>query len=195
MPIILKGNAEILNDEYIYLSYESKEGIIEDSTLVVDGNFEFVGNLADFMTHGTLYTADGAKQSSVSEGSRVKLYLEATNMIIDINDKDFSTARMKGYLTQEQVDSVLTPLLPLLEEANKLQYGELRTEKDPKKLAEYKKRIEEIGRQYTTTMDNFIKTHPDSYFTAEQLSYKISSMTLEQMEEVYNVGCGGGGTF
>ena len=183
---ILNGNATGLDGEYLYLAYEANNGMTKDSALVANGQFKFAGNLAYFMTEGTLFTKEGERPSNSTKAPRTRLYLEATKMTINLDGNDFGNARLKGSLTQEQVDSVYTPLIPLLEEANKLQYNELRTEKDPEKLAAYKKRIQEIGQQYTTAIENFIKTHPESYFTVEQLSIRTGSMSLEEIEEAYN---------
>ena len=183
---ILNGNATGLDGEYLYLAYEANNGMTKDSALVANGQFKFVGNLAYFMTEGTLFTKEGERPSNSTKAPRTHLYLEATKMTINLDGNDFGNVRLKGSLTQEQVDSVYTPLIPLLEEANKLQYNELRTEKDPEKLAAYKKRIQEIGQQYTTAIENFIKTHPESYFTVKQLSIRTGSMSLEEIEEAYN---------
>ena len=183
---ILNGNATGLDGEYLYLAYEANNGMTKDSALVANGQFKFAGNLAYFMTEGTLFTKEGERPSISMKAPRTNLHLEATEMTIELNGNDFSNARLKGSLTQEQVDSVYTPLIPLLEEANKLQYNELRTEKNLEKLAEHKKRVQEIRQQYTTAIENFIKTHPDSYYTVEQLSMRTGNMSLEEMEEAYN---------
>lgn len=183
---ILNGNATGLDGEYLYLAYESNNGITKDSALVTNGQFKFTGNLAYFMTDATLFTKEGERPASSTKVPRTNLHLEATEMSIELNGNDFSNARLKGSLTQEQVDSVYTLLKPLLEEANDLHYNKLRTEKDPEKLAAYKKRVQEITQQYTTAIENFIKTHPDSYYTVEQLSMRTGRMSLEEMEEAYN---------
>lgn len=176
---ILKGSAEDMNGEYLYLCYESDKGQIKDSALVTDGQFKFGGNLAYFMTDAVLLAKTGERKAC-------RLYLEANEMFIQLKKGDLANAQLKGSRTQEEADSLFKPLQSLLEESKKLQDGEIRTEKDPEKLVVYQKRVEEISQKYTETINHFIETHPESYITVEQISRRSSSMSLEELESAYN---------
>ena len=97
---ILNGNATGLDGEYLYLAYEANNGMTKDSALVANGQFKFAGNLAYFMTEGTLFTKEGERPSNSTKAPRTRLYLEATKMTINLDGNDFGNARLKGSLTR-----------------------------------------------------------------------------------------------
>ena len=181
---ILTGNAEGMDGEYLYLYYESDKGQVKDTALVADGQFIFAGNLAYSMTNAVLLTQTRENPSNASRSCR--LYLEAEEMTIYLKKDDFINARLDGSRTQEEADSLFKPFRSLLEEAKKLQDGELRTEKNPEILAKYQKRVEEIHQKYAETINLFIETHPDSYITVEQIASRSSSMSFEELEKAYS---------
>lgn len=61
-----------------------------------------------------------------------------------------------------------------------------RKEKDPEKSTEIKDKMEPFYEEMGKITDRFIATHIDSYVTAGQLRYKVSSMTYPEAQAAYD---------
>ena len=61
-----------------------------------------------------------------------------------------------------------------------------RKEKDPEKSTEIKDKMEPFYEEMGKITDRFIATHIDSYVTAGQLRYKVSSMTYPEAQAVFD---------
>ena len=89
----LKGKIEGKGFGYVYLYYNLANKGIADSCLLMNGEFEFKGNLSEpVLAHLTLNRIDVLSKND----DQIDIYIEPTNMEMGLRINDFKKARVKG---------------------------------------------------------------------------------------------------
>ena len=179
----IKGQIKGQTQGYIFLTYPGIDGkSVKDSSAISNGKFEFKGNL----TGPVMASLYGNIQSrSVSDPDYTNFFLEPKNIKINVEEKNFKTAKFSGSKLQDEYQS-LSRSKSKVEEKYKSKLDSLRTEKDAEKNAAIRERLA----PYFAEMDEqdyiFFDKHPKSYVTAYMLRFHVGDLTLDSLELFYD---------
>lgn len=198
-PFVLQGKIKGQNSGKIKLYYESGNGYKQDSAAIRNGAFEIKGTL----TAPTMaYIAGAVKSQSMDDPNSTSLFLEPGKMSLELTAGDFRNLRLTGSKTQNEYkevetlkENVMTKLKPILADYNRANeiYIEAMKAKKPEaeqealkmkanavkdKMNPYHEELSRIDRDY-------IKSHPDSYYSAYAFRYMTSNMPVSEARLAY----------
>ena len=199
-PFILKGTIKGQASGTLRLAYAASEGkYIQDSTEIRDGAFEFKGQLVEpVMT----YFSGAVKSRDMDDPNLTSFFLEPGNLTMEVTAGDFKNLKLKGSKTQDEVTALnirkkpytdqLSVLSVAYDKANAV-YIEARKAGKPegeldvlKEAANAAKDKMDPFREEMGKLDlEYIKNHPDSYYSGYALRWKVSSLPLAESKILY----------
>jgi thiol-disulfide isomerase/thioredoxin len=196
---LIKGKIQGKESGMLKLSYSvSDDSMVTDSAHIVNGNFEFKGKLnSPVMAYIMGESARGFDDPNV-EG----IFIEPSQMTLELTHNDFKNLRLKGSATQDDYQSLLESQKSFsgqLHELSKAQqtagtdyYKAKEAGKSGRALSLLKEKEESIAKQLAPLQAErkqselaFIKTHPDSYYSAYALKSLMSGMAMDKSIELY----------
>ncbi|MDR6784485.1 thiol-disulfide isomerase/thioredoxin [Pedobacter africanus] len=196
---VLAGKIKGMQSGRLRLSYESGGKYLLDSTLVKNGTFMFKGKISGPVMASIESSKAGMMMDDPNRGG---FFIEPGNLSIEITAGDFKNLRLKGSKTQDEMAALelkkkkytdqMRVLSVAYDKANMAYINARKAKKTEAELEVLKEAAnaakdkmdplyEEIGR---IDME-FIKTHPDSYYTAYALRWKVSSLPLAESKALY----------
>ncbi|MCM1077098.1 MAG: AhpC/TSA family protein [Bacteroides sp.] len=176
----LNGNIEGADGKTIFLSYQVADSTVNDSVVIADGTFAFTGTV-DVPTRAVLYF----KPYEWGNKAIANIYIEPAEMTVSgLTADDFSAAAVTGSKTQTEAEEYQNAVKPVQDELMALRQGA--KPEDEAARAAMEAKSDSLSGLYESITDEFIKNHPDSYYTAELLSFRTGSMTLDEMKAAYN---------
>lgn len=199
---VLNGKIDGVNAGVIYLSrYDFSQGkLFKDSAKIENGQFRFIGTVPEPAEFQISLTKDG---SSDRTNNTATVFIEPSNMTIELRKDHFDQAKISGSVSQKELDQlnkekapimkILTPLGREYDKKNLEYIAAMRRTKDEDSLQYYKDiavaakdAMDPYGEQLDKIDKAFIKTHPASYVTASMMRWKTGSMTAEEISAIYN---------
>ena len=176
-------------NKMVFLNYVNSEGeAAKDSALVSNGKFKITGTTA-FGNKSYLElkrVARGITENS-ENADRKEFYLEKGNTIVAGKDS-ISTATISGTIVQQEYVDYHAKMDPLQKKYEQIaaRYEKASSEKDSLELKKIALDGEPIFAKMESTLDNFIASHPDSYFTADLvLMNKMLFIDVQKFEPIY----------
>lgn len=197
---VLKGKIKGQKAGWLRLSYLSVTGkYLQDSCAIKNGAFAFSGKIE---VPTMAYLSGAVKGMDMDDPNFGYFFIEPAMMTVEVTAGDFKHLKIKGSATQDEqvvLDQVKAPitkaLLPVSEVYKKANEAYMQARKEKKSAQELdalKEKASDIRDQFdpfNEQMDKidlqYIKTHPDSFFAAYLLSYKVSSMPLDSSRAYY----------
>jgi thiol-disulfide isomerase/thioredoxin len=198
---ILKGKVIGQNTGYVYLTYTSKDGKrVRDSSVLKNSQFSFTGNISE----PTLAWFEGnVKSRSMDDLNATEFFLEPALMTAVMKVNDFKHARITGSKTQDETASLekskesiydkMKPLNAAYDEAGKEYTDAVRSKKPDviinslkEKAAAIHEEFEPFQQQIAKINYSFFASHPNSYVTASNLRFYVSSLPLDSLQMFYN---------
>lgn len=196
---VLQGKINGMQTGKLRLSYGSGDSYLQDSTLVKNGAFVFKGKIPE----PVMAYIQGEKVDKMMDyASRGAFFIEPGNLSMEINADDFSNLKLKGSKTQDEMAALnykkkkyMDEIRALSADYNKANIAYIDARKAKKPEAE-QEALKEAATAAKDKMDpfyeevdkidmEFIKTHPDSYYTAYALMWKVSSLPLAESKMLY----------
>lgn len=180
---VLQGKVKGMDSGKLYLVFTDSLGNqVQDSVVVKGGKFEFRGGITE--PTGVWLTKSLGMMSMDAPGF-MDCWLEPGVMTLE-----FPADNMKDYVLTGSVTDAEEQLLkkqqePVMKEMEALQQA-YRNEKDHEKATAIKDQMEPYYDRMAGIALEFIKQHPDSYVSAQQLLYKTGSMAYEEVKAVYD---------
>lgn len=199
-PFILKGKIIGQTTGLLKLSYEDADGkFVRDSTIIRNGAFQFKGSLA---TPSMAYIESGKAGQRMDDPNRGTFFIEPGNLSMEVTAGDFKNLKLKGSKTQEEVAELDLKKKKYTDQRNVLSaaydkanmaYINARKAKKPETELEAlkdaanhaKDKMDPLYEEISRIDMEFIKTHPDSYYTGYALRWRISSLPLAEGKELY----------
>lgn len=198
----LNGKIEGVNAGTIYLSrYDFAQGrVYKDSAQIENGLFHFNGKVSEPAEFQISLRKDASNDRTSNTAS---IFIEPVKMSIALQKDHFDQALIAGSVSQRELDdlnkekaSIMKILKPLGEDYDRknMEYIDaMRRTKDEDSLQYYKDiavaahdAMDPYGEQLEKIDDAFIKSHPASYVTASMMRWKTGSMTVSEIESIYN---------
>lgn len=184
---IIKGKlGKLAYPAKIYLQYGRGEGMVQDSIVLTNGNFQFKGDVP-YPIKGLITLKQNDGNTDVFNSDAQDIYLEKGTIIINGSGK-LGTATIKGgkayaeYLRlQSQLEPLQQKMAPL--SAKMRQYFKENNTKSRDSLFPY---LAAIRKEMTTTETNFIRDNPGSYVSLNMLKYRSTVINLDSFEPLYN---------
>lgn len=196
----IKGRVSGFDSGYIRLGYQGTGArLILDSAIIKGGTFEFKGKLDEPVM---AYLMRSANPASFNDPNFSMIFIEPGNLVMELNAGDFKNVKLKGSrahdemaaaaaVKKRQLDQLLV-LSAAYDQAN-LDYNqakkagksedELQSLKDAAELQ--KQKMGPLGEEMEKLDLDYIKTHPNSYYSAYALSGKTSTMPLTLSKTLY----------
>lgn len=198
----LDGKIEGVNAGTIYLSrYDFAQGkVYKDSAQIEYDLFYFNGKVSEPAEFQISLRKDASNDRTSNTAS---IFIEPVKMSIALQKDHFDQALIAGSVSQRELDdlnkektSIMKILKPLGEgyDRKNMEYIDaMRRTKDEDSLQYYKDiavaahdAMDPYGEQLEKIDDAFIKSHPASYVTASMMRWKTGSMTVSEIESIYN---------
>jgi thiol-disulfide isomerase/thioredoxin len=181
----LKGKVVGHDTGVIYLSYyiDKDQKVINDSSLIVDGIFNFKGNISEpTVAFIHLYNT---RELGVNT---TEIFLEPSTLNLTLTFNKFSEARMAGSLTQKQYEDLQVLKIPMrekfrpqLDQLDQIINNQIKGNRDSllellAPLVDSEKNIDYA----------FFLSHPTSYVTAYLLQYHIRDLSVDSLTFFYS---------
>lgn len=177
---ILNGSINDAEGQTIYLTYSLGDSLITDSTVIENGTFSFSGTI-ESPTSSTLFIG----LPVWNNGVMTRIFLEPSELTVsNLSGKSFADARFTGSKTQNEIVEYERSVKPLSIMARQLR-DSIKNIDDGNRSSVLSK-IDSISETITEITDEFIISHPDSYYSAELLRMRSGQLTLEQLKKMYN---------
>jgi thiol-disulfide isomerase/thioredoxin len=168
------------NSGTVYLIYSRENKSIIDSCKIVNGTFDFAGNIAQPVI---AYIKPDRSMELTSNTSY--MFLEPSNMTLQLKHQPWSVIKIEGSKTQNELMEWKSKDTKLKSTFAKT-LNELETEKDPNRLKSLRDSMVLYHDQKTLVEYDFIKTHPDSYVSPYLLDIHYQNYTIQQLQGIYD---------
>ena len=197
---VLKGKIKGQETGFLKLSYPGADGkFVQDSAGIQNGSFEFKGNLNEPVM---AYFMGAVKSRGMDDPNLTSFFLEPGNLTMEVTAGDFKNLKLKGSKTQDEVAALnirkkphtdqLSVLSAAYDKANTVyidarKAGKPEAELEALKVAAnaVKDKMDPFREEMGKIDMEFIKSHPDSYYSAYALRWKVSSLPLAESKTLY----------
>lgn len=181
---VLKGNLAGAEGEKLYLYYADSLGQrVTDSAVVSGQTFEFRGGIVE--PSSAMLAAADAVAAPWDSPNVVSLWLEPVEMTLTLEKGAFKKGILTGSGTNDEAQELKRALQAVRDKMESLSQA-YRNEKDRDKAAAIKDQMEPYYDQMGEISERFIREHPDSYVSAEQMVYRVGSMTYDRARAAYD---------
>ena len=199
-PFEIKGTLKGNHNGYVYLMY-STEGRSQkmDSSLVKNGHFSFSGELPNPVSATVLLEKVWAW---TGKEDMARLFIEPGKMKLSITKGNLKAATLTGSVSQKEnmeLDALsagprekMKSLSDAYDKANeeyiaarKAGKDEAALEKLKEKATEAKDKLDPFYEEMRANTLSWMKQHPASWVTASNMRWYVSSMKLQESEELY----------
>ncbi|MNJ93873.1 Thiol-disulfide oxidoreductase ResA [compost metagenome] len=199
-PFILNGKIKGQESGFLKLSYASGDGKnVQDSCAIRNGSFEFKGALSGPVM---AYFMGAVKSRGMDDSNLTYFFIEPGNMTMEVTAGEFKKLKLKGSKTQDEVAALevlkktqmdqIRVLSAAYDKANMAyidarKAGKTETEQEELKEAATaaKDKMEPFREEIANIDMAYIKSHPNSYYSAYALSWKVSSLPLAESKLLY----------
>lgn len=176
----LKGSIQGADGQTIYLIYAAGDSMITDSTVIADGKFAFTGYI-DTPVNSTLYTGQPVWENKAA----TSIFLEPAEMTVSgLTADDYSAAVITGSKTQAEVDEYSAVIKPLTERINEIRQA--MPTADESSVPALRAESDSLSELYSNASIDFIKNHPDSYYSAYLLSYHTGQSSYDELKSLFD---------
>lgn len=176
----LTGTIDGVDGQTIYLAYAIGDSSVTDSTVVAEGKFAFNGTI-DIPASAGLYMGTPSWENK----ALANFYLEPSEITVaGLKEGDFSEAKFSGSKTQAEVDSLNLSIKPLTDRLMAIR--ESMATADEAGRAALNAEMDSLGKVYSEKQDEFIKTHPGSFYSADLLRFKLGHVSYEDLKAIYD---------
>ena len=178
----IDGTVANAEGKEVLLAYGEGLGMKRERTIVKDGKFQFKGVMDKPYYKGALVLGEWDPRKG---GDRCEVALEEGTLTVDASGGKLDNATLKGGKAQDELNSYQAMLKPVMEPLMALnnQYYNAKTDKQRNAL---RQKMEPLSQQYGQMMDNYMRTHPDSYISAENLRMEMGKMSFDDLKNTYN---------
>lgn len=178
-PFTLKGTVNGLEGKYIYFSYR-EDGT--DSAKVVNGAFEFKGQLDYPATEASLYVKG---ETNVYDPKKVySFFLEPKAQTVAVDAADFSKSRLSGSATQLQTEKLMAEQARIMAEAQPI-LDSIKVEKDREKATALRDKLDPYYKRVNAAYMRFVEQHPSSYAAPNYLMLLMGNLPYEKINALY----------
>ncbi len=178
----INGNIENMKAPYIYFRWQGIDSTHVDSAAIRDGNFTFDGKVANPEMAG-IYIKDDSGHVK----SRVRFYLENSNIHISGTADSLSNAKITGSQTQDEYESYKASVKGIRTQEKKLykKYRNAKKKKNDELVSKVEDQIDSLDKQQKEKSKSFITSHPKSYISLFQLRSMTYSTPYDKLNKLY----------
>ena len=177
----------------LVLGYINREGLsILDTAKVDDGFFKFQGTVSQ-PTYAQF--TGNIKSRSFSDPNRVQIFLEASNMEVDLTEDQFQAIRVTGSGTQLEFDSMQRTTRKYMDTVSEILVSmrgvrqKIKEEGTSKvledKLITLEQEVRLVSQHAQEAKYRFIKSNPDSYISAFLLTGFTNTISSDTLKAIY----------
>jgi thiol-disulfide isomerase/thioredoxin len=197
----IKGTIKGGNEGYIYLSYADKNGQSKtDSSVIANQSFLFKGEINEPQS---VYLRSSLKIRNMDDPNFATLFIDPTNMQLEITQGDYKNFVLKGSTTQEELNQLNKLKAPINAElkqytdaykvANEA-YIKAVADKLPqaqqdilhKKANDIRNQFEPFTARKNVIDYDFMLKNPNSYISVYFLRFRLSGLPLDSTQLFYN---------
>lgn len=194
-PFTLKGQIKGQDKGVLRMVYmSSDESYKQDSVAILNGAFEFNGMIPG---PKMVFLSGNVKNGSDDDPNATNFFIEPGVMTLALTANDFKNFKLSGsrtqdaYNQQEQSKATIrkatAPISLAYKKANEVYMQAVKDKKAEtvlnalkEKAASIREQFEPFREQESKLDATFIKEHPDSYYAAYLLQYRVSSIPLSE---------------
>lgn len=173
---VLSGDITGIKDPYIYLIRRVGDSSVKDSAMITGGKFEFKGSVSE------------PTQAYLSTKERyVELFLENADIHISGNIDSTEQMKITGSVSQNEYDSLTASIKSISDQESPLyeQYDQASKRKDSAAEAMLEGKMDSLRILRRGKMEAYIKSHPRSYVSLNQISAMTFSGEYQTLESLF----------
>lgn len=180
---VLNGKIKGMDSGKIYLSYTDSLGNqVQDSALINGGKFIFRGGIKE-PTNACILQHQNIRD--MDDPGFTTLWIEPQEMNLDLAENDFKNFILTGSTTHNEEQALKQEKEPIRKEMEPI-LAAYQAEKDHEKAAAIRERFDPYNERMDKIDEAFIKSHPDSYFSAWIMQFKVSSLPVDIAQAYYD---------
>lgn len=178
----INGTTDAADGETVYLTYRlSSDSTVNDSAVVANGTFSFTGNIE---IPKSAYISLGKRQNA--NGKIRQMMIEPGVITVALTGDNYQTAEVNGSPLTQQMDSI-TAIEAAAYETIRPYYAIYDSiQKDSVALAEFNAKYDAAMNEVKDAKINFMKTHPNSYYSPVIMGMAKMDLSLDELKEIYN---------
>jgi thiol-disulfide isomerase/thioredoxin len=180
----LKGNVRNADGQKVKIMYGSDEKQQADSTIVKNGQFGFTGRIDK--PYSSVIVVFGNYDPYSRDNKYLRAYADAgSTTTIDADINNLKRAVVKGGKTQTEANELEAMMIGASKAMNDLDslYEATQSAEEHEAI---KVKLEPYQEFYRAAQTCFVKTHPDSYISAEQMRFMMGEMTYDEIKAIYD---------
>ncbi|TKC63835.1 AhpC/TSA family protein [Pedobacter hiemivivus] len=196
----LQGKIKGQSTGILKLSYPTADGgYVQDSTAIQNGKFEFKGKVADPVM---AYIMGAVKSQGFDDPNMATFFIEPGKLSMSLTAGDFKNLKLTGSKTHDELvvlnlrkKSQLEQMRVLSAAYDKANMAYIAARKAGKPEGELevlkeaanveKDKMDPLREEMDKIDMEYIRTHPDSDYSAYALSWKVSSLPLAESKLLY----------
>jgi thiol-disulfide isomerase/thioredoxin len=177
----LHGTIDAPDGTLIYLSAQIDDSSMVDSTVIQGGKFTFSGYLDQPMA-AMLYMGDCMDMHNTR---RCPLFLDPTEMTVQVSVDDFGHARLTGSKTQQDSERLDSLTAPYLAQISALRDSVNFHAGDEEVVKSFNLQFDSIQGLISETQKSFLQQNSSSTYAPFLLSALMNSMSYDELKGAY----------
>lgn len=179
----LRGEIKGMTSGSLFFGYtDNNEKYLKKTIPVEHGKFKLEGIISE--PTNVLLCLDSTI-NRMDDPNLTSFWIEATDMHLEVTLNAFKEFKLSGSKTNDEEQELNRLKAPIEKEMQPISDA-YQAEKDHAKAAAIREQFEPYYDRMNVLTDEFIKTHPDSYLSPWLMLFRLSSLSVEQVETVYN---------
>lgn len=167
----------------IYLYYTNAAGeSVKEEAVIENGRFVFTGDIKE-PTYASLLSNPEIRL--VDDPGLAAMWLEPGRMTLELPADNFKEFTLKGSRTNDEEAELDRLKAPVMEEMQPV-LARYHAETDHEKAADIREEFEPFHNRMDEIEYGFFMAHPDSYISAHIMRFKVSQMSADKAQELFN---------
>lgn len=179
----IHGKIKGMTSGSLFFGYTDSNEQYQKRTVPVEGGkFKLEGMISE---PTNLFLCVDSTIKRMDDPNLTDFWIEATDMQLEVTLGAFKKFKLTGSKTNEEEQELNRLKEPVQKEKQPIVDAYM-AEKDREKAAAIREQFEPFNERLNAITDEFMRTHPDSYLTPSLMRFRVSSLSVGEVEAAYN---------
>lgn len=202
---VLKGTLDgAKENSWIHINYRSSDGKqVRDSAKLFNGVFSYIGNTSGVSSAYAYLKKAGDQQMQLTSENYFQFFIEPAVITVTGKADQLNNVKITGSAAQMEMDAFnallkdarekMMPISKRYDAANKIYMQmkkEGKSEEELEKMKEYANNVKDSMQPFSQQMSEitiaYLKQHPNSPVTLNQLRFYVSRMKIDELLVIYD---------
>lgn len=179
----LNGEIQGMVSGKLYFGYTDSKGQYQKAVIAVDDSkFSLEGSITE---PTMVFLRKDSTACYMDDPNLTNFWIEPAELYLNLTVGAFKEFKLTGSKTNDEEQELNRLQAPVREEMQPL-LDAYNAEKDHEKAAAIRDQFEPYQDRLDAIADEFIKTHPDSYISPSLTLYRLMSLPVKEIENMYD---------